>query len=108
MDATTYLDGIDVGEDVAIIGGGLTGCEIAYDLILKGKKPTVIEMKNDLIAVKGVCLANSSFLREMLKYKKAPVYLNTKVKEILKDGVIVETSDGKNTKKYLPIQLFCL
>lgn len=70
MDATTYLDGIDVGEDVAIIGGGLTGCEIAYDLILKGKKPTVIEMKNDLIAVKGVCLANSSFLREMLKYKK--------------------------------------
>ena len=67
---------------------GLTGCEIAYDLILKGKKPTVIEMKNDRIAVKGVCLANSSFLREMLKYKKAPVYLNTKVKEILKDGVI--------------------
>lgn len=98
MDATTYLDGIDVGEDVAIIGGGLTGCEIAYDLILKGKKPTVIEMKNDLIAVKGVCLANSSFLREMLKYKKAPVYLNTKVKEILKDGVIVETSDGKTQK----------
>ena len=98
MDATTYLDGIDVGEDVAIIGGGLTGCEIAYDLILKGKKPTVIEMKNDLIAVKGVCLANSSFLREILKYKKAPVYLNTKVKEILKDGVIVETSDGKTQK----------
>ena len=98
MDATTYLDGIDVGENVAIIGGGLTGCEIAYDLILKGKKPTVIEMKNDLIAVKGVCLANSSFLREMLKYKKAPVYLNTKVKEILKDGVVVETSDGKTQK----------
>ena len=106
MDATTYLDGIDVGENVPIIGGGLTGCEIAYDLILKGKKPTVIEMKNDLIAVKGVCLANSSFLREMLKYKKAPVYLNTKVKEILKDGVIVETSDGKTQKNICRFSYF--
>ena len=69
VEATEYLNGTEVGENVVIIGGGLTGCEIAYDLILKGKKPTIVEMKNDLIAVKGVCLANSSFLREMLAQK---------------------------------------
>ena len=35
---------------MAVIGGGLTGCEIAYELALQGKKVSVIEMKNDLIA----------------------------------------------------------
>lgn len=98
MDATDYLDGREVGENVVIVGGGLTGCEIAYDLILKGKKPSVIEMKNDLVAAKGVCLANSSFLREMLAYKKAPVYLNSGVKLIEPDGVTIETADGKSQK----------
>ena len=54
----------EVGENVTIIGGGLTGCEIAYELYLQGKKPTIVEMKDDLIAVPGVCLTNASFLRD--------------------------------------------
>ncbi|MGI6580854.1 MAG: FAD-dependent oxidoreductase [Erysipelotrichia bacterium] len=97
IDATDYLSGAEVGENVVVIGGGLTGCEVAYDLILKGKKPVVVEMKNDLIAVKGVCLANSSFLREMLAYKKAPVYLNSVATEIRDDGVTIKDKDGKVT-----------
>ena len=52
-------------------------------------------MKNDLIAVKGVCLANSSFLREMLVFKKAPIYLDTTLLEIKEDGVMVKDKDGK-------------
>lgn len=95
IEATEYLSGKEVGDTVVIIGGGLTGCEIAYDLILKGKKPQIVEMKNDLIAVKGVCLANSSFLREMLAFKKVPVYLNTTLVEIKEDGVIVKEKSGK-------------
>lgn len=70
IEAIEYLSGREVGDNVIIVGGGLTGCEIAYDLILKGKNPQIVEMKNDLIAVKGVCLANTSFLREMLAFKK--------------------------------------
>ncbi len=97
IDATDYLRGVEVGENVVVIGGGLTGCEVAYDLILKGKKPVVVEMKNDLIAVKGVCLANSSFLREMLAYKEAPVYLNSVATEIRDDGVTIKDKDGKVT-----------
>ena len=39
IEAVDYLLGNkEVGENVTIIGGGLTGCEIAYDLYLKGKK----------------------------------------------------------------------
>ena len=95
MQAIEYLSGAEVGDNVIIVGGGLTGCEIAYDLILKGKHPTIVEMKNDLIAVKGVCLANTSFLREMLAFKKTPVYLETGVESIRKNGVTVKDKNGK-------------
>lgn len=95
IEAVDYLSGAEVGQDVIIVGGGQTGCEIAYDLILKGKKPQVVEMMEDLIAVPGVCLANSSFLREMLAFKETPVYLNSTVQEIRKDGVTVKDKEGK-------------
>ena len=97
MDATEYLLGEKtVGERVAIIGGGLTGCEIAYDLYLQGKKPTIVEMKDDLIAVKGVCLANSSYLRDFFKANGVPVHLETKLSEVQEDGVIVTGKDGES------------
>ena len=92
IEACDYLNGKEVGKTVAVIGGGLTGSEIAYELELQGKKPIIIEMKDDLIAQKGVCLANSSYLREYFAYKKVPVYLSTKLKEV-KDGSIVVTSE---------------
>ncbi len=99
MDATEYLLGQkQVGENVIVVGGGLTGCEIAYDLYLKGKKPTIVEMKNDLIAVTGVCLANSSYLRDFFAANKVPVYLETKLCEILPDGVMAVGKDGNAFK----------
>ena len=99
MDATEYLLGTKtVGENVTIIGGGLTGCEIAYDLYLQGKKPTIVEMKDDLIAVKGICLANTSFLRDFFATNKVPVYLETKLGEVLEDGIIAIDKTGNSFK----------
>ncbi len=95
IEATEFLKGKQVKENVIIIGGGLTGAEIAYELTLQGKKPTIVEMQDDLISAKGICLANSSFLREMLAFKGVPVYLNTTLEEITKDGVIVKDKTGK-------------
>ena len=81
---------------VAVIGGGLTGSEIAYELALQGKNPVIVEMKDDLISQKGVCLANSSYLREWFELHEVPVYLETTLKEV-KDGAIVCTGkDGKD------------
>ncbi len=98
IEAIDYLNGADVGKKVAIIGGGLTGCEIAYDLYLRGKEPVIIEAKNDLIAVKGVCLANSSYLRDFFKTNKVPVYLESTVKKINDDGSItIISSSGEET-----------
>ena len=98
IDAIEYLDGKKVGKEVVVIGGGLTGCEIAYDLHLKGKKPIIIEMKNDLMAQKGLCLANSSYLRDYFKWQNVPVHLETKVLAIAKDYVEILNVDGKKMK----------
>lgn len=96
IEAVDYLLGNkEVGQTVAVIGGGLTGCEIAYDLYLKGKKPIIIEMMDDLIVTKGICLANTSYLRDFFKTYKVPVHLETAVCQIKHDGVIVKHKDGK-------------
>ncbi len=85
-----------VGENVVIIGGGLTGCEIAYELYLQGKKPTIVEMQKDLIVSDKICLANTSFLRDFFNANKVPVHLETKVSEIKENGVTVTDKDGKS------------
>lgn len=101
IQAVDYLLGkAPVGEKVVIVGGGLTGCEIAYDLYLQGKQPAIVEMKDDLIAVTGVSLANSSYLRDFFKTNKVPVYLETSLKEIKDGSVTVAAKDG--TTKELP------
>ena len=83
-----------VGDNVVIIGGGLTGCEIAYELYLQGKKPTIVEMQDDLITTKGVCLANTSFLRDFFKANNVPVHLETRLCEVRYNGVTVQDKEG--------------
>lgn len=95
IEACDFLNGKDVKETVAVIGGGLTGCEIAYELSLKGHKPIIVEMKDDLISQKGVCLANSSYLREYFAYKNVPVYLESKLSEVKDNSIIITTKDNK-------------
>ncbi len=95
VEAVDYLLGNKtVGDRVVIIGGGLTGCEIAYELCLQGKQPTIVEMQNDLIVSKKICLANTSYLRDYFKHNNTPVYLESSVSEIRKDGVTVKHKDG--------------
>ena len=96
VEAVDYLLGnAKVGDNVVIVGGGLSGCEIAYDLYLQGKKPVIVEMQDDLIVTKGVCLANTSYLRDFFKANKVPVHLETSLLAITENGVTVKDKDGK-------------
>ena len=98
IEACEYLTGTPVGETVAVIGGGLTGCEIAYELALQGKKPIIVEMKDDLIAQKGVCLANSSYLREWFALHKIPVYLETTLQAVNDGNIVCKDKDGNEVE----------
>ena len=99
VEAVDYLLGNKpVGENVVVVGGGLTGCEIAYDLYLKGKKPVLVEMQDDLVTTPGICLANTSYLRDFFKTNQVPVHLETRLSSIEADGVTVTDKEGKTFK----------
>ena len=88
------LDNSLAGDNVVVVGGGLTGCEIAYELYLQGKKPVIVEMQDDLVTTPGVALANTSYLRDFFKTNKVPVYLESRTTEIRDNGVTIATKDG--------------
>ena len=94
ISAVDFLSGAPVGQRVVVIGGGLTGCEIAYELALRGNEPTIVEMRDDLIKETGVCLANSSYLREYFALHEIPVYLNSQVTAIGENSVTCRDDSG--------------
>lgn len=94
LEAHREEDAFSVGQRVAVIGGSLTGCEIAYELALQGKEPFILEMKEDLIATEGVCLANSSYLREWFALHKVPVFLESTLVEVKADAVTYKDASG--------------
>lgn len=101
MDAIDYLRKTkEVGENIAIIGGGLTGCEIAYDAVLNKKKPIIIEMQEEILNIPTLCAANSNMLREIIRYYEIPVYTNAKLVKVDDKEITIE-QDGK--EKVLPV-----
>jgi NADPH-dependent 2,4-dienoyl-CoA reductase/sulfur reductase-like enzyme len=81
------------GETVAILGGGLVGCEMAIHLNRQGKKVTVIEMADDWArdAPRLHKIAMDVELR-----KGVDLRLNTKGIEITEKGLVCE-GVNKNT-----------
>ena len=96
IEAIDYLrDRKQAGDKVVIIGGGLTGCEIAYDLALKGKKPVIVEMQDDILKVPGLSAANSNMLREIIRYYGIEVRLSSSLKAITSTGVVLSEESGE-------------
>lgn len=96
---TQLLLGEDPGDKIVFFGGGQSSCEAAYEMVLQGKHPVIVEFANDLIVTPGTCLANSSFLREMLAFKKVPVYLEHTITEIGDGYVMVAPKGSKEAFK---------
>ena len=89
------VEKVPVGDKVLFFGGGQSSCEAAYDLVLHGHHPIIVEYAADLVAAQATCLANTSFLRDAMEYHKVPVYLESTVTEIRDKGVTVRGKDGK-------------
>lgn len=83
-----------LGERVAIMGSGMSGCEAAIHLARLGKKVTVIEQKHR-IAPQTHFMALTCLLDEMAKYDSITELANTCCLEIRSDGVLTQSvSDG--------------
>ena len=85
-----------VGDKVVFFGGGQSACEAAYEMVLQGKHPIIVEYAKDLVPAQNVCLSNASFLRDVLEYHKVPTYLEHTIREIKDKTVVIASKDGKN------------
>lgn len=79
---TEFLLGEKKYDKFVLLGGGQSSCEIAYDKVLQGAHPVIVEALDDLITAPGTCLANSSFLREYLPFANVPIYFESVITEI--------------------------
>jgi 2,4-dienoyl-CoA reductase-like NADH-dependent reductase (Old Yellow Enzyme family)/thioredoxin reductase len=98
LSARAVLDGKETGAKVAVIGGGLVGCETAEFLQKQGKQVTIIELLDD-IAGKMV-YAQKAILEARLKAAGITILTRAKCKEITDDGIVLITRDGDE----LPIE----
>lgn len=83
------------GNSIAVVGGGLVGCEAALWLAQKGKKVTVIEASSDICGgPHGIPFMNYDMLKDLLAYHNVEVMKNSLVSEVTEQGVNVKTTDG--------------
>lgn len=85
----------ETGDNVAVVGGGLVGCELALDLAMKGKKVTIVEALDKILAVNGpLCSANKEMLEKLIPFNGIEVVTGAKVTEY-KNGVLkAEVADS--------------
>jgi len=93
--ADVLTDKADPGDKTVVIGGGLVGCETALWLAQKGKKVTIVEALDRILAKNGpLCHANSEMLERLIPFNGIEVVASAKAKEYA-DGILsVETEDG--------------
>lgn len=96
--ADVLLGSVQTGGDVAIIGGGLVGCELALWLRGQDKNVTIIEALPKILAVNApLCHANSDMLAAMIPFKGIHVVASAKITGY--DGKFVDVQTTGGTQK---------
>ena len=54
----------------------------------------IVEMTDDLVKAVGICAANSECLRDLVRFHKIPVYLESTLKEIRDGSILISTVNG--------------
>ena len=88
----------DCGETTVIVGGGLVGCETALWLAEHGKKVTIVEALDKILAVNGpLCHANKDMLERLVPYHGVEVVADARVKKYENGVLTADTVEGEKT-----------
>ena len=84
------------GDRVVIVGGGLTGCELAYDLAaVEGKKVTLVEGLDDIMSSgPAVPMAVNTMLRDLLDKYGVDIRTGRMISAVNDEGAVVKAKDG--------------
>ena len=85
----------DPGESTVVVGGGLVGCETALWLAQEGRKVTIVEALDKIMAVNGpLCHANKDMLERLLPFNNVDIICSARVTGY-KDGKLnISLADG--------------
>ncbi len=84
------------GEKVAVIGGGMIGCEVAEFLAKKGKQVLIVEMLDD-VAMDMSARPRWLLLKRLRESQRVEILVKTKVNRV-EGGTIVVEKEGRETK----------
>lgn len=85
----------ECGERIAIIGGGLVGCETALWLKKQGKQVTIVEAQDKILSLNApLCHANSEMLERLIPFQEIEVITNAKVDSYC-NGVLKMVKDNE-------------
>ena len=85
----------ELGDNVVVVGGGLTGSELAYDLArYAGKKVTLVEALPDILSSgPAVPQPVNLMLRDLLDYYKVDIRAGHKIIGVNDEGAVIEGTD---------------
>ena len=100
IDVLNNSDILKDAKNIAIIGGGVVGCEVAYFLRYeKGyNKGTISVIEMSPYFMNHTCTANRGHIIHTLEEGNVQLFNYTKLLEIKEDSIILEKNNGKNTK----------
>ncbi len=84
-----------LGKRVAIVGGGLVGCELSIDLAGQGHDVTVVELGHYLAATAQI--SERMHIMEFMKKNNVTAMVDTTVESIEPDHLNVRTAEGLQT-----------
>ena len=93
VSAKEVLNGAKVGDTIAIVGGGLVGCETAEYLAQQGKKVTILEMLDEVAGRMPLALRNLLLAR--LADKGVMVLTGIQCREVTGGGLVITTKEGE-------------
>ena len=86
----------DCGERTVIVGGDRVGCETALWLARHGRKVTIVEALDKILAVNGpLCHANKDMLERLVPFNGVEVVTGAKVKSYQNGVLTAETAEGE-------------
>lgn len=84
--------------NVAIVGGGLVGAELALPLARQGKKVTIIEELDDILSTRiSLPPMNEWMLRDLLAFNNINILNNSRLKAVTASGAVIEKESGEET-----------
>ena len=90
---TAYTDLDSLGKTVAVMGGGLVGCETALFLTETGREVTIIEMK-DSVAPDANWMHRTAMLQAFSAKKNLHIRTGLRCTEVTDDGIKAEDMNG--------------